>query len=356
MCWFRDFDSCEKYTIVPVLSKISVFVCISLFLCLFIPPVSFAFCPDEISSDFSPSPFLYSGVWKSNKKYNETNPFVESNLKGAKHLYYWNVKGMDKDIEEARRYFMDSLEASGGQFGPALNNLGVIDWNLWGVNENIEEAKELAKKYFTKAALHLEYIPAMNNLGVIELRRENLDTLDLSKSEAVKWIRQAADENYPPALNNLGVLYLRKQKYTEAINYFERAAELNYAPALFNLGASYVRGYSGRRDYEKVLDIYEEVARIEKDSVSSFIWLGVAKKYGFTEASKVQSVVEELLTKEQVSEATSCVERISPKIHAMDPFTLYDDVAAAPEWYELPDSWKQRSWVLTYYKMKGVGK
>ena len=345
MHWFGDFDSHGKHTAAPFLTITSVSVCVGvfLFLCLVTPSVSHALCPNETDVDSPVSTLLYSNV-EFNKKFTtdgEPNTPAEWNVLGARHLYNWKVKGLDEDIKEARKHFKTAADH---EYPPALNNLGIIHLNGWGADENIEKAKDL----FDRASKG-GHTPALNNLGVIELREalrnpNTLDTLDLSKSDEVERIRQAANEVYPPALNNLGILHLRKQNYAEAINYLERAAKLNYAPALFNLGALYARGSDGQRDYGKAVDVYGKAARIEKGPVNSFIWLGIAKKHGFAEAAEIQSVVEKLLTEQQVSEATSCVEKISPKIHAMDPFTLYDDVAVAPELYELPNSWEQ-SWV-----------
>ncbi len=339
-------------------------MCVGVFLslCLFTPSVSHALCPNGI--DVS-SPFLYSGFWEPNEESDDGEPDtpagLNENKEGVKYLHDWIVRGKDEGIEEA------FLKASEKGYIPALNNLGVIYLNGWGVDENIEKAK----KHFTDAE---NYIPALNNLGVIELREALedpgvLDTLDLSESKAVERIQKAADANYPPAANNLGILHLMKQNYGEATKWFSNAAKFDYAPALFNLGTSYGRGYGGKPDYQKVAELYEKAARkgnvdaqynlgvmyyqgigVEKDLVNSFIWLGVAKEQGSAEAGKVQSTVEVLLGKERVSEAILCVTKISPNIHAVDPFTLYDDVAAAPEFYKFPDSWEPPNWVSTYYK------
>lgn len=360
MRWSGDFSSYKRYTAAPVLTITSVFVCVGvfLFLCLFMPSVSHAFCPDKINPDkidpdFPTSPFLYSDVWKLNEESiidGELDTPAEWNVSGAKHLHNWLSKGAEEDIRKAWEYFMKAEERD---YTPALNNLGVIHLNGWGVDEDIKEAK----KYFKRAS-EGGYIPAKNNLGVIELREAPNDSETLDTAKGLFQEISESYPSYPPALNNLGILHLREEEYTKAIDSFKRAAEFDYAPALFNLGASYAQGYDGQQDYRAAAALYEKAARkgnidaqyslglmysqgvgVEKNLVNSFVWLDVAKEHGFAEAAKVRSWVEELLTEEEISEATSCVEKISPKIHTMDPFTLYDDVAVAPELYELSKGW-----------------
>lgn len=380
MYWSGDFDSYERYNTVHVLTRTSVSACVGVFffLCFFMPSVSRALCPSEIDVDPTTSPLLYS--WTSDKLSKLIIPErillekIEWNRQGAEILHNWKVKGAKSgtDIKKAKDYFKKA-----SNYGPALNNLGVIYWNGWDGLKNTEEAK----KRFREAE-NQGYIPAQNNLGVVELW-EAIGGPNTRKTEnliqgAINRIREAANNNYPPALNNLGLFYLNKQNYKEAISYFQRASELSYAPALYNLGVLYYRGYGDQRnDGKAVVDLYEKAARkgyvdaqynlglmyrdgvgVEKDLVNSFIWLGVAKEHGSDKAKEIQGMVEKiqgmvkkLLTGEQVSEATSCVKEISSKIHAVNPFTLYDDVAAAPELHELPELWKQKSWVSTYYEM-----
>ena len=364
MRWSGDFDSYGRHTAALALTRTSVFVCVGvcLFLCLFMPSVSYAFsvCSNETDMDFEISSLPHSGVWKPDgesiivEKLNTPTEWndegVEGNVEGVKHLRDWNLRGADEDINKALEHFR---EAEKHEYPPALNNLGVIHLNGWGVDKDIEKAKE----YFERSS-EGGYIPAMNNLGVIELREAPNDPE--IRATAVERIQQAASWNspYPPALNNLGILSLEDQGYAEAVNHFESAAELDYAPALFNLGVSYARGYGGQKNYREAAKLYKEAAQkgsvdaqyslglmysqgigVKKDLVESFVWLDIAKEHGFAEAAEVQGWVEELLTEDNVSDATSCVKEISPKIHAMNPFTLYYDVAAVPELYGYSERW-----------------
>lgn len=375
MRWSGNFDSYERCTAVPILTITPVFVYVSVFLCLFIPSVSHATCSNETDVASGISPFLYdSDVWpnKGSIRVEKTNSHVKWNALGVIHLHKWNVKGANDDIKKAEECFVKSSE---DKYPPALNNLGVIYLNGWGVDRDVDKAK----KYFNTAASE-RYIPALNNLGVIELR-EALDdpkVLDISNtfSDAVMRIQQAAKAGYPPAWNNLGIIHLSKQNYAKAIDEFKRAAKFDYVPALFNLGASYARGYGDDPDYPRAAKLYEKAARkgnvdaqfslglmyshgigVEKSLVDSYTWLDVATKNGFAGAAKIQSVLEKRLTGEQMAtvkqKSKAILVRDSWKIRAIDPLTLYDDVAAAPELYQrqLPDSWKkQKNWVSAYYE------
>ena len=355
----EDFDLYERHIEALVLTRTSVFVCVFIFLYLFTSSVSHALCLDKVDLDFPTFSLQYSDVGQF--KFNEKDA-VGWNTKGAKHLakylYDRNGQGKNEDIKEAKRSFREAITRK-KEYSPALNNLGIIYWNGWGGDKDTEKAKE----YFGIASGY-GYTPARNNFGVTELR-ESLKSLDTWDPEskvgrriqgAVSQIEKAAEDGYPPALNNLGILYLKKQNYTEAFEYFKRASDSNYAAALFNLGFSYAQGYGVERDYGEAANLYEKAALggnvnaqyslglmysqgvgVGKNLVNSFIWLGVAKERGSDEAEKAQSVVEELLTKEQISEATSCVKDISQRIHVMDPFTLYD--------------WEQQyNWMSTYYR------
>ena len=370
MHWFGDFDSYKRYIAAPVLTRTSVFVCVGvfLFLWLFAPSVLHASCLNKISMDSQISPLLYSETWEPNKVIDDKpDTPVEWNALGALHLYKWNVDGKKKDIEDIKNAKKCFEKASEKNHAPALNNLGIIYLNGWGVEENMEEAEKLFKKAIEVEEKGKEYIPALNNLGVIKWRRALDDPRVLGTSEGLAEIEQAAKADYLPAWNNLGIIHLRNQDYESAVEKFKYAAKFNYVPALFNLGTLYVRGYGGYRDYREAANLYNKAALknvdaqytiglmyskgigVEKNLIRSFVWLGIAQKNGSTEAEKVQSVVKESLTKKQLSEAISKVQKLigEIQIHTMDPSTLYDDVATAPELYKGKQQW---SWVSTYFK------
>ena len=374
MHWFGDFDLHKRYTVAPVLTRIPVFVCVGvfLFLCLFSSSALHASCLNKISTDSQISPLLYSDdIWKSKEVtkviHDKHGTPVAWNALGALHLYRWNVDGKKKDIEKAKECFEKASEKN---HPPALNNLGIIYLNGWGVEKNINEAERYFKRAIGEKGK--EYIPALNNFGIIKRRRALEDPRVFDTSEGSEEIKQAAKAGYLPAWNNLGVIHLRNEEYKDAVEKFEYAAKFNYVPALFNLGTFYARGYGGHRDYKEAAELYNKAAQknvdaqytiglmyskgigVKQDLTKSFFWLDIAQKNGSIEAEKVQSVVKESLTEKELSEAISKVKKYSQEIHTMDPSTLYDDVATAPELYEGEQLYKvyerkRSNWVSTYF-------
>ena len=65
-------------------------------------------------------------------------------------------------------------------------------------------------------------------------------------AEAVKWFREAAEQNNAAAQDNLGQCYTAgegvAQDYAEAAKWYRKAAEQNYVPAQYNLGVAYDNG------------------------------------------------------------------------------------------------------------------
>ncbi|MFG1608125.1 CHAT domain-containing protein [Actinoplanes sp. NPDC049265] len=71
-------------------------------------------------------------------------------------------------------------------------------------------------------------VPAMNNLGTLLRRRDEL-------AEAEQWLRRAADAGDGDALNNLGTLYERRGDQARALDHFRRAAARAVPEALYPL-------------------------------------------------------------------------------------------------------------------------
>ena len=74
---------------------------------------------------------------------------------------------------------------------------------------------------------------------------------------ALRWNRQAAEQNNPTAQNSIGYFYEKglgvPQDYAEAIHWYRQAAEQGHAPAQRNLGNLYEQGSGVERDYGEAL-------------------------------------------------------------------------------------------------------
>lgn len=101
---------------------------------------------------------------------------------------------------------------------------------------------------------------AQNELGSLYYAGEDVEQDD---TEAVRWIKRAADQGYAPAQYNLGLLYFRSRGVlgddVEAATWYRRAAEQGYAPAQGGLGYMLVYG-----------------AGVDEDYVLAYMWLELA--------------------------------------------------------------------------------
>lgn len=112
-----------------------------------------------------------------------------------------------------------------------------------------------------------------------------------NSTEALKWYRQSAEQGYAPAQYVLGVKYdegdgVDKNK-AEARKWFRRAAEQGNGEAQFALAAIYSVGDG-----------------VAKNLVEAHFWYNLAGVTGDDESRKALKVIEKLMTKEQIVEAT----------------------------------------------------
>ena len=356
----------ERQAEIPAVTTICTSASTAIFLALWllVPSVSQAFCEEESTTNSRAHPVLYADFWEydassiTDDKGSLTPE--EQNALGAMYLYGWDK---ERDYQKAKVY-LENAKNGPASNDPASNNLGLMYLNGWGVVKDIGKAKA----HF-EAASEKGYLPALNNLGVTNLKEFDVTNLEESAEEYMNMIQKAAEGNYPPALNNLGVIHLRKEEYGDAVKWFERAADLAYTPALFNLGARYARGEGVEKDHGKAVELYEQAAckgdvdaqyslglmysqgiGVETNLMTAFTWFKVAEGLGSGDAVTIRGVVEKLLTEEQISIATQSAEKLKleMKIHPVDPSTLYDDVAAAPELYEFTKPTGGKAWIGDY--------
>src|SRR4030095_4468057 len=106
------------------------------------------------------------------------------------------------------------------------------------------------------------------------------------KAEAVKWYRNAAEQNVADAQYNLGVCYANGQGGTEddaeSVRWCGNAAEQNQADAQYNLGVCYDSGQG-----------------VAKDEVEAYKWWLLAAGQGNDDAKHNMTIVENKMTREQ---------------------------------------------------------
>jgi len=82
--------------------------------------------------------------------------------------------------------------------------------------------------------------------------------------EAVKWMRQAAEQGHGDAQLNLGNAYAEgygvEVDHTEAVRWFQKAADQGLAAAQFNLGNAYAKGHGVEVDNDQAVRLYQKAA------------------------------------------------------------------------------------------------
>ncbi|GGO86181.1 hypothetical protein GCM10011348_36430 [Marinobacterium nitratireducens] len=178
------------------------------------------------------------------------------------------------DLGKATRAFegkdykaaLDELESLSREGNPdALNMLGQMYENGWGVSEDKARAMELYKRGANQG--HLESVNNLRRMKNVEYRKE-LETVeprasegdaraqnrlgemyefgygvDRNPLEAYNWYRRAADQGLVSAMHNIGRCYNFgtgvEQDYSEAERWYRRAAEQGHMDAMFFLGTLY---------------------------------------------------------------------------------------------------------------------
>jgi len=173
----------------------------------------------------------------------------DSNAQTLVGMMFYEGKGVEKDYNEAVRWYM--LAANQGN-ATAQDNLGVCYYKGEGVQQDLEEAV----RWF-KLAAHQGLASAQYNLGVSYIGGEGF-TIDLK--EAAHWFRLAAEQNHPKAQHKLGFLYRYgfglEEDVKEAIRLFQLAADQGEFESQHSLAEMYRMGEGVEQNYHKAFHRY----------------------------------------------------------------------------------------------------
>lgn len=215
-------------------------------------------------------------------------------------LFYFRGNGVEKDKEQAEKYFLESSKM-GNEY--ADYNLGLL---------YAEQKKYTDSEYRYRKAAEKQHDGAMNNLGRIYLYGFGIEA---DYGEAVKWFKEAAKRGNKPASYNLGICcyYVEKnlrtamtwfekcmeqrwdyvyallgriykegryisQSYTKAVEYFRQGAEKNYSESICELGIMYRDGLGVEQDYAKAIECFERT--IQKNFGMGYACLGTMYAWG----------------------------------------------------------------------------
>ena len=192
---------------------------------------------------------------------------------------YENGLGVTKDLAEAVKWFRKAAEQNDAG---ALINLGVCYQNGQGLAKNDVKAWECFRK-----AAEFGLAVAQYNLGICYDKGRGVAQ---DEAEAVKWFRKAAEQNYALAQFNLANSFYVGRGVTkdkaEAVKWYLKAAVRGIAEAQFDIGYCYDVGDG-----------------VPKDYVQAYKWYNLAQAQGYELSQKNLSLIEHLMTAEQIAEA-----------------------------------------------------
>jgi TPR repeat protein len=191
--------------------------------------------------------------------------------------------------------------------------------------KQFEETKAKAEKgdAESQCGLGIDYL---NGQGVAQ-----------DSTEAMKWLLKAAENGNAPAQHNIGFMYANgygiKKDLVEAFKWYQKAAEQHFSGSEFEVGASYYSGNGVSQDYIEAVKWLEKSAEqgfaraqnnlgacyhngegVAKDYVEAYKWYNLALAQGLGAAQTNLSLVERLMTAEQIAEAQQLAREFRPRV------------------------------------------
>ena len=152
-------------------------------------------------------------------------------------------------------------EAASEGSAPALYLIGIIYASELAGPADLEKSKEYLQK-----AVELDFAPAFNSLGLIELDQKNPD-------KALEWFLKGACKCDGEACTNIGNYYYDiKQDYKRAMQFYEMALINGDNAALSRIGYFYLNGIEVIKDSAKALAKFHDAA--SKGEPSGYYELG----------------------------------------------------------------------------------
>ena len=210
--------------------------------------------------------------------------FEQANSMGSKvamnglGVLYMNGWGVAKDYTQARQWLEKGAAADESV---AMANLGRLYANGWGVAQDYGQARQ----WFEKAAAKGE--PSATSL----LANLYLNGRGVPKdyAQARQWLEKGVAAGDPGSMFGLGLLYKNgwdvSQDYSQARQWFEKAAAAGNAGAMNDLGVLYDRGSGVAKDYTQARQWYEKAAAANNADAPNHLGVlymngwGVAKDY-----------------------------------------------------------------------------
>lgn len=130
------------------------------------------------------------------------------------------------------------------------------------LNQEEEKEEELLKeslKYY-KIAARNQHVEAQYKLFEIY---SNGEIIEKDNQEAIKWLKESAEQGYAEAQNDLGIYCRDESKFGKklAFGWSEKAARQGYAEAQTNVGECYKEGLGVERNTQRAFYWFNEAAK-----------------------------------------------------------------------------------------------
>lgn len=168
--------------------------------------------------------------------------------------------------KQSQEDIMDYYQYSASK-GSSSSMLVVGYANLYGIR-GVEQNVEAARRLFEQAAEAGEY-EAYGALGNMFWKG---DGVIRNNETAYKYFKKGADKKDPSSLNGLGKMYLEgaidqegnviiEQDYEKAAGYFNKSAALGNSEAHYNIGILFMEGKGVRRSYKQAFQHFAIAAQ-----------------------------------------------------------------------------------------------
>ena len=216
-------------------------------------------------------------------------------------ICYANGDGVIKNTVEAAKWFRKASDQGNAL---AQGKLGVCYFEGEGVPKDAIEAA----KWMRKAADQGDAL-AQTILGGFY---DDGDGVAKDAIEAAKWVRKAAEQGDAAGQSSLGFRYYNgngvTKDFVEAVKWYRKAAEQGDVIGQCNLGNCYAKGEGAIQDF-----------------VEAHKWLNLASAHGGELPKRNLAHVEQIMTREQISEAQRLAREFKPRKE------LASDGSSSPE-------------------------
>lgn len=250
-------------------------------------------------------------------------------------IYYEGQRGLDRDLDLARKYFFTVAKRYWRKDGRIIENhkqgiektaskaAGFIG-RMYLRGDGVDQSFDQAKRWFERGISHGD-AQSQHGLGLMMLYGYGTPK---NVAMATDLFKAAAEQDYAPSQIELGVLYLDQggaEDVRIANNYFELAARYGQIEAHYYLAEMVYNGVGRDKTCAMALGYYKNVAEKAEPLVSSWAEANQAYYYGD----------EELAFLEYVMAAEQGYERAQNNVaFILDPV---QSRLPLPDWLPLPE-------------------